>query len=270
VKNANSLNSPFSSLEDFARATNLPKRALILLADADAFRSLGLDRRAALWAVRRLPDDIPLPLFTAALAREQPDEKAEPLPAMPLPEHVVADYQTIRLSIKGHPMEFLRRMFAGEGIKSCRDATVLPDGRYTRCAGVVLVRQRPGTAKGTVFMTIEDETGIANIVVWPKKMQQFRKEVMGARLVLIEGRVQKSVEGVTHIVAERLIDRTHEMGRLSDGSLSPRAALPAPPALIELVEGDKVHPRYDRARVSQPRHRHPRDVRILPPSRDFH
>ena len=103
---------PFSSLEDFARATALPKRALILLADADAFRSLGLDRRAALWAVRRLPDDVPLPLFTAALAREQPDERAEPLPAMPLPEHVVADYQTIRLSIKGHPMEFLRRMFA--------------------------------------------------------------------------------------------------------------------------------------------------------------
>ena len=119
-------------------------------------------------------------------------------------------------------------MFAREGIKSCRDATELADGRYTRCAGVVLVRQRPGTAKGTVFMTIEDETGIANIVVWPKKMQQYRKEVMGARLVLIEGRVQKSVEGVTHIVAERLIDRTFEMGRLSDGSLDQRAALPAP------------------------------------------
>ncbi len=240
---------PFSSLEDFARATALPKRALILLADADAFRSLGLDRRAALWAVRRLPDDIPLPLFTAALAREQPDERAEPLPAMPLPEHVVADYQTIRLSIKGHPMEFLRRMFLQEGIKSCRDATELADGRYTRCAGVVLVRQRPGTAKGTVFMTIEDETGIANIVVWPKKMQQYRKEVMGARLVLIEGKVQKSVEGVTHIVAERLIDRTFEMGRLSDGSLDQRAALPAAPALIEPVEGDEIHPRYDKSRM---------------------
>lgn len=256
---------PFSSLEDFARASSLPKRALILLADADAFRSLGLDRRAALWAVRRLPDDIPLPLFTASMAREQPDEAARPLPAMPLPEHVVADYQTIRLSIKGHPMEFLRALFLQEGIKSCREATDLADGRYTRCAGVVLVRQRPGTAKGTVFMTIEDETGIANIVVWPKKMDQYRKEVMGARLVLIEGRVQKSVEGVTHIVAERLIDRTFEMSRLSDGSLAQRAALPAGPALIEPVEGDQFHSRYDRARP-----RHPRDVRILPPSRDFH
>ena len=144
----------------------------------------------------------------------------------------------------------------------------LPTAEYTRCAGVVLVRQRPGTAKGTVFMTIEDETGIANIVVWPKKMQQYRKEVMGARLVLIEGKVQKSVEGVTHIVAERLIDRTFEMGRLSDGSLDQRAALPAPPALIEPVEGDEFHPRYDKSRI--PRPRHPRNVRILPPSRDFH
>ncbi len=258
---------PFTSLEEFARDTALPKRALILLADADAFRSLGLDRRAALWAVRRLPDDVPLPLFTAAIAREQPDEAAEPLPAMPLPEHVVADYQTIRLSIKGHPMEFLRPHFAREGIRSCRDATALNDGRYTKCAGVVLVRQRPGTAKGTVFMTIEDETGIANIVVWPKTMEQFRKEVMGARLILIEGKVQKSVEGVVHIVAQRLIDRTYEMSRLSDGSL-PVAALPAAPALIEPVEGEKMHARYDKSKM--PRAHHPRDVRILPRSRDFH
>src|SRR5690349_11066692 len=98
-----------TTLEDFARDTAFPKRALMLLADADAFRSLGLDRRAALWAVRRLPDDVPLPLFEAAIAREQPDENAQSLPEMPLPEHVVADYQTIRLSLKGHPMEFLRQ-----------------------------------------------------------------------------------------------------------------------------------------------------------------
>ena len=109
----------FTSLEDFARDTGLPKRALILLADADAFRSIGLDRRAALWAVRRLPDDVPLPLFEIATAREQPDEDAQPLPLMPLPEQVVADYQTIRLSLKGHPMEFLRAMFAKERVVTC-------------------------------------------------------------------------------------------------------------------------------------------------------
>ena len=107
---------PFTSLEDFARETALPKRALIQLADADAFRSIGLDRRAALWAVRRLPDDVPLPLFEIAAAREQPDENAKALPLMPLPEQVVADYQTIRLSLKGHPMEFLRPMFSRRSV----------------------------------------------------------------------------------------------------------------------------------------------------------
>src|SRR5262249_50659627 len=112
---------PFTSLEDFARDTGLPKRALVLLADADAFRSLGLDRRAALWAVRRLPDDVPLPLFEAATAREQPDENAKPLPLMPLPEQVVADYQTIRLSLKGHPMQFLRAMFSRERVAACHE-----------------------------------------------------------------------------------------------------------------------------------------------------
>ncbi len=159
---------PFTSLEDFARDTGLPKRALILLADADAFRSIGLDRRAALWAVRRLPDDVPLPLFEAAVAREQPDENAKPLPLMPRQEQVVADYQTIRLSLKGHPMEFLRAMFAKERVVPCKEICHRNDRRRVRCAGVVLVRQRPGSAKGVVFMTLEDETGIANIVVWPR------------------------------------------------------------------------------------------------------
>jgi len=152
---------PFTSLEDFARDTGLPKRALILLADADAFRSLGLDRREALWQVRRLPDDVPLPLFEAATAREQPDEGAKPLPAMPLAEQVVADYQTIRLSLKGHPMEFLREMFSRERVVACRDINHENERRRVRCAGVVLVRQRPGSASGVVFMTLEDETGIA-------------------------------------------------------------------------------------------------------------
>ncbi|MGY3648218.1 DNA polymerase III alpha subunit [Bradyrhizobium sp. LM4.3] len=152
---------PFTSLEDFARDTGLPKRALILLADADAFRSLGLDRREALWQVRRLPDDVPLPLFEAATAREQPDEHAKPLPVMPRAEQVVADYQTIRLSLKGHPMEFLREMFTRERIVACKDINHENERRRVRCAGVVLVRQRPGSASGVVFMTLEDETGIA-------------------------------------------------------------------------------------------------------------
>src|SRR5665213_2446826 len=130
----------FTSLEDFARDTCLPKRALMLLADADAFRSIGLDRRAALWTVRRLPDDVPLPLFESAAAREQPDEQAKPLPSMPLPEQVVADYQTIRLSLKGHPMQFLRPMFAKERVVACAEVCHGNDRKRVRCAGVVLVR----------------------------------------------------------------------------------------------------------------------------------
>jgi error-prone DNA polymerase len=265
---------PFTSLEDFARDTGLPKRALMLLADADAFRSIGLDRRAALWAVRRLPDDVALPLFATAAAREQPDEHAAALPQMPLPEQVVADYQTIRLSLKGHPMQFLRPRFAAEGVLACRDVSHANDKRRVRCAGVILVRQRPGSAKGVVFMTLEDETGIANIVVWSKVMERFRKEVMGARLVLVEGHIQSSPEKVVHLVAERLIDRSGDLLLLSDDRLGRKPAVPNGAALIEplhdplqesLQDDRRQHPDNPAQKV-----RHPRNVRILPRSRDFH
>jgi error-prone DNA polymerase len=257
---------PFTSLEDFARDTALPKRALILLADADAFRSIGLDRRAALWAVRRLPDDVPLPLFEIATAREQPDEKAQPLPDMPLPEQVVADYQTIRLSLKGHPMEFLRPMFTQENVVACTAVSHANDKKRVRCAGVVLVRQRPGSAKGVVFMTLEDETGIANIVVWPKVMERFRKEVMGARLILVEGYIQSSPEQVTHLVAQRLFDRSHDLTNLANDAFHRKHAVPVGPALIEPLHDDRrQHPDNPAQKI-----RHPRNVRILPPSRDFH
>ena len=253
---------PFTSLEDFARDTGLPKRALILLADADAFRSIGLDRRAALWAVRRLPDDIPLPLFETASAREQPDENAKALPQMPLPEQVVADYQTLRLSLKGHPMEFLRPMFTSEGVIDCESVCHANDRKRVRCAGVVLVRQRPGSAKGVVFMTLEDETGIANIVVWPKVMEHFRKEVMGARLILVEGYIQSSPEKVVHLVAERLFDRSADLIALANDSLRRKPVLPYGTPLND--------DRRDHADNPAQKIRHPRDVRILPPSRDFH
>jgi len=254
---------PFTSLEDFARDTGLPKRALILLADADAFRSLGLDRREALWQVRRLPDDVPLPLFEAAIAREQPDEHAKPLPVMPRQEQVVADYQTIRLSLKGHPMEFLREMFTRERVIACKDVCHENERRRVRCAGVVLVRQRPGSASGVVFMTLEDETGIANVVVWPKIMERYRKEVMGARLVLVEGYIQSSPEKVTHLIAQRMIDRSHD---LANDALSRKHPVPDGLALVEPLNDD----RRDHLDAPAQKLRHPRDVRILPPSRDFH
>jgi error-prone DNA polymerase len=254
---------PFTTLEDFARDTALPKRALIMLADADAFQSIGLDRRAALWAVRRLPDDKPLPLFEAATARELSDENAAPLPLMPRAEEVVADYQTVRLSLKGHPMEFLRAMFTAEQVSTCAAVAASPNNTPARCAGVVLVRQRPGSAKGVIFMTLEDETGIANVVVWPKVMEKYRKEVMGARLIFVEGRIQSSKERVVHLVAERLVDRSDELRYLANDALGPPRRLLS--SGEPLNDDRREHPDNPAQRI-----RHPRDVRILPRSRDFH
>jgi len=224
----------------FARRTALPKRALVTLAEADALRGFGLDRREGLWAVRRLPDDRPLPLFEQRAAPEQGAESIAPLPLMPLSEQVLADYQTTRLSLKGYPTQFLRPRLAAEGIVSCRQMAELSDGADVRCAGVVLVRQRPG--EGTaIFITLSDETGVANVVVWARTFEKFRKEVMGARLLLAEGKVQKSPEGVMHLMAERLIDRSADLKLLAGEA--------PPPVTV---------------------HRHPRNVRVLPPSRDFH
>ena len=131
---------------------------------------------------------------------------------------------------------------------------------------MVLVRQRPGSAKGVVFMTLEDETGIANVVVWPKVMEKFRKEVMGSRLILVEGYIQSSPEEVTHLVAQRLIDRSHDLLALSDDMLRRKHAVPAGPALIEPLNDDpREHSNHPAQKI-----RHPRNVRVLPPSRDFH
>jgi error-prone DNA polymerase len=131
---------------------------------------------------------------------------------------------------------------------------------------VVLVRQRPGSAKGVVFMTLEDETGIANIVVWPKVMERFRKEVMGARLILVEGTIQSSPEKVVHLVAEKLVDCSGDLLDLANDMPRRKAAFPAGPALIEpLNDIRRDHPDHPAQKI-----RHPRNVRILPPSRDFH
>jgi error-prone DNA polymerase len=226
---------------DFARRTGLSKRALIILAEADALRGFGLDRREGLWAVRRLPDDKALPLFARLSAPDQGDETIAPLPRMPLSEHVLTDYQTIRLSLKGYPTEFLRPRLDAEGIVSCGDVGTFADGALVRCAGIVLVRQRPG--EGTaIFITLSDETGVCNVVVWERTFERFRKEVMGARLLLVEGKVQKSPEGVVHLMGEHMIDRSTD---------------------LRLLSGDALPP-------VPPTHRHPRNVRVLPPSRDFH
>jgi error-prone DNA polymerase len=234
-------NGAFLDFADFARRTALGRRALVTLAEADAFRGFGLDRREGLWAVRRLPDDKLLPLFEQRAAPDQGSETIAPLPSMPLSEHVLADYRTIRLSLKAYPTQFLRARFDAEGFTACADVGKLKDGDFVRCAGIVLVRQRPGEGNA-IFITLSDESGVCNVVVWARLFEDFRKEVMGARLLLAEGRVQKSPEGVVHLMAERLVDRSGDLRLLSGEALSPVA--PGP--------------------------RHPRNVRVLPPSRDFH
>ncbi len=243
---------PFDSVEALARQAHLPTRALRLLADADAFRSIDLDRRGALWDVRRTPTDT-LPLFAAADARELGVEPEVHLPLMLPGEHVAADYQTLRLSLKGHPMAFLRAGFAAEGVLSCAQTSAAKNGTRVKTAGIVLVRQRPGKGNA-IFVTIEDETGITNIVIWARLFETLRREVMAARLMLVEGEVQRSPEGVIHLMASRVHDRTSDLSRLSETH-------EANPLLSRADEF--LHPQY-------PRGRHPRDVRVLPKSRDFH
>ena len=280
----------FKDVRDLWRRSGVGRATLERLAAADAFRSLGHDRRQALWEVRGLPKELPLPLFDHAQAAEAGVEPQVTLPLMPLSEHVVNDYRTLRLSLKAHPMSFLRARIASEGILSCADLKRTRDGARVSVAGVVLVRQRPGSAAGVVFMTIEDETGVANSVIWPKVLERMRKVVMGARLVVVHGRVQR-YEDIIHVVAERLEDRSDwlrlleedadsmnvplanadEVKRPDPGSWrsppdeeqTPFPLSPADHVKRPLAPREKSHPRW------HPR-RHPRSMRIITKSRDFH
>ena len=206
----------YDSVRDLWLRSGLTSAALERLADADAFRSLGLDRRQALWAVRgldRVGDQDDLPLFASRPAREtEPDAR---LPPMPLGAHVVEDYRRLSLSLKAHPTSFMRARLAARGILRSDALRSVRNGERVTVAGLVLVRQRPGTAKGVIFMTLEDETGIANVIVWPKAFERLRAIVLGARFVAVTGKLQ-SESGVIHIVAERMDDLTPMLGMLSE------------------------------------------------------
>jgi len=206
----------YDSMRDLWLRSGLSPAALEKLADADAFRSLGLDRRQALWAARglnRVGDQDDLPLFASAQARKaEPDAR---LPPMPLGAHVVEDYRRLSLSLKAHPASFMRARLAARGVLRSDALASVRNGERVTVAGLVLVRQRPGTAKGVIFMTLEDETGIANVIVWPKAFERLRAIVLGARFVAVTGKLQ-SEQGVIHIVAERMNDLTPMLGMLSE------------------------------------------------------
>jgi error-prone DNA polymerase len=213
---------PYRSVRDLWLRAGLSRAALERLAEADAFRSLGLDRRAALWEVRALDPAAAaerLPLFAGA-ADDLAREPEVALPDMPLGEHVVNDYRALSLSLKAHPVSFLRADLAARRIVPAGRLAELPSGRRISVAGLVLVRQRPGTASGVIFATLEDETGVANVIVWPKIFERYRPIVLGARLLRVTGRLQ-SEQGVIHVVAERLEDLSPLLAKLSAESLGP-------------------------------------------------
>ncbi|MFP3944349.1 MAG: error-prone DNA polymerase [Alphaproteobacteria bacterium] len=332
----------FTSLRDLRAQANVSDAVLERLAAADAFRSMGLDRRQALWEIRALKAEAPLPLFEhaqvtgsggrqfpasppgevgpapagpgegrapsgaqetpavqteeeflsaphpptgAARARgplplpggeglppppnhspghshepgsaETADESGAALPVMGLSEHVAVDYQTMRLSLKAHPVSFLRENLARRGVVPTETAAQARDGEALSVAGVVLVRQRPGTAKGVVFITLEDETGIVNVIVWPKTLERYRRIVMGARLIFVRGRIQRA-DDIVHLLADELEDRSPLLLALTEEDHF-RAA----PARADEVK--RGGPGGSRAQAR----RHPRNVRIIPKSRDF-
>ena len=214
----------YDSVRDLWLRTGLNRSAIERLADGDAFRSLGLDRRDALWAARGLGAGGTrerLPLFEAAAHGDITKEPDFPLPPMPIGEHVVNDYRYLHLSLKAHPLAFLRADLAARRIVANEALRETANGRRVTVAGLVIIRQRPGTAKGVIFMTLEDETDVANAIVWPKTFERFRPVVLGARLVAVTGRVQ-SESGVIHVVADRLEDLTPLLAALSEdaGDLS--------------------------------------------------
>jgi error-prone DNA polymerase len=248
-------NAAFDSVRDVWLRTGLPSRVLERLADADAFHSLGLTRRDALWAAKALgrvgnsEDNLPLFAASRAPGAAQHDSDAlqtrgpaffsqragsrisdaplarciasgtqEPdvaLPPMPLGEEVVNDYRFLRLSLRAHPAQFLRADLTARGIIRNETLRDIPNGRRVKISGLVTCRQRPGSANGVVFMTIEDESAVANVIVWPKTFERVRPVVLGARYVAVTGPVQ-SESGVIHVIAEQLEDLTAWLAQLAE------------------------------------------------------
>jgi len=202
------------TIADLARRARLPRRALELLAEADAFRSLGVDRRQALWTVKGLADELD-DERAALLARQTVKEQQVELPFMSQPQQVAEDYRTTSLSLKAHPVTFFRDDLARMGVVPCAALKTARDRRRLSVGGLVLVRQRPGTAKGVVFMTLEDETGIANIVVWKDAFDANRRTVMTSAFLVVHGQVQ-SQDGVVHVVAERFTDLTARLSEMRE------------------------------------------------------
>ncbi len=252
---AREADGPFLSVDDLARRAGLSRAETDRLAEADAFRSLRVDRRRAGWASRALAAGS-LPLFERA-ADPALAEGAGALPEMPEREHVMRDYATLRLSLKEHPLSFLREELRRRNYVPAETLLGTAQDARLALAGLVLVRQRPGTASGVIFATLEDETGIANIIIWPRAYKRFRRIVIGAKLMGVIGRVQREGQ-VIHVVADRLVDHTAMLDAIMDGD-----SFSEPLARADEVRRPSADPRGLKP------HRAGRGL-VMPPSRDFH
>jgi error-prone DNA polymerase len=257
------------------RRAAIQTRALEALARADAFRSMGLDRREALWAVKGLPAE-PLPLFAVMGEEEQGNEPAVGLPRMGIGEHVAEDYRTLHLSLKRHPLALLRGRMQAQGYVQSSRLPEIANDTTVKVAGLVLVRQRPGTASGVIFATLEDETGVANIIIWPAAFERFRRTVLTCSLMGVTGKLQR--EGIViHVIAERIVDLTHHLQEMTMMTEEPQVAAPPPPGNIKaaimpigLARADEVkRPGQDHRVKAAKRAPLPRRDPSFP-SRDFH
>ncbi len=238
----------YCSIEDLWRRVDLPVATLQRLAEADGFQTLGLDRRTALWTIRGLSDSR-LPLFDTVAARPDAEPKVD-LATMTAGRQVVEDYRSTGLSLRCHPVSFLRDDLASRRIVRCADLSTIRDGKRVEVAGIVLVRQRPGSARGVLFVTIEDESGHANLILWPSVFEAQRRLVLSASMIACHGKLQREGE-VIHVIATHLTDLSALLRSVSDRGDAPDSRT------------------YD---VPQPRDIYVRDLRgpvIKVPTRDF-
>ncbi|WP_267347122.1 error-prone DNA polymerase [Sphingomonas sp. GM_Shp_2] len=215
----------YESVEDVWRRSGALRASIEKLADGDAFHGFGADRRQGLWKVRGL-GEAPLPLFAAAdgaVGRSSAEGVEPDVVLRPLTDgrEVIEDYRNLQLSLRAHPLSFVRDELGRRGVRRCADLAGIRDGRHVEVAGIILVRQKPGSAKGVLFITIEDETGIANGILWPDRFEAQRRTVMSASMVGLKGRVQKEGE-VIHIICDRIIDHGDLLTKVGDMSFPHR------------------------------------------------
>jgi error-prone DNA polymerase len=264
----------YASVEDVWQRAGVNSAALVAMAEADGFASLGLERREALWAIRALGHNgretaSALPLFAAAQSRDATPEPDIVLPDESPGEVVANDYASIRMSLKHHPLSLLRAELDTMQIVPARDLRESPNNKRLTTAGLILVRQRPGSANGVIFLTLEDETGVANVIVWPDVFKRFRKVILSSRLIRVTGKLQR--EGiVTHVIAENFVDMSDRLDALGDW----RMVEPAWARADEVKYGNHPDPRLSNTRgrkLARPGlSRHPRNNHITIKSRNFH